>query len=310
MRAACIGLADRRCDVMLRIIIVAEHASAKFGGEAALPLHYFRALRQRGHQVWLITHARTRTELESMFPGEGRIVYIEDSRFHRLMHTLSRWLPARLSHFTLGFASRLSVQLAQRARIRRILREEHIDVIHQPMPVSPREPSMIYGFGVPVVIGPMNGGMDYPPAFQHARIFENASIRIARAAADAFNLLMPGKLRAAVLLVANTRTRRALPARARGRVVELVENGIDLDVWRPAPDEVAPAQAQQVTKFVYMGRLVDWKRVDLLLEAFARAAPHAPMSLLVIGSGPEQEGLKALAAKLNILAVAGIRRPG
>ena len=42
-----------------RIAIVSEHASAKFGGEAALPLHYFRVLRRLGHEVWLVTHART-----------------------------------------------------------------------------------------------------------------------------------------------------------------------------------------------------------------------------------------------------------
>jgi hypothetical protein len=28
-----------------RVLIVADHASARFGGEAALPLHYFRVLR-------------------------------------------------------------------------------------------------------------------------------------------------------------------------------------------------------------------------------------------------------------------------
>jgi hypothetical protein len=32
----------------LRILLVAEHASAQFGGEAALPLHYYRVLRSRG----------------------------------------------------------------------------------------------------------------------------------------------------------------------------------------------------------------------------------------------------------------------
>ncbi len=47
----------------LRVLIAAEHASARFGGEAALPLHYFRVLRKRGIPVWLVTHARTRDEL-------------------------------------------------------------------------------------------------------------------------------------------------------------------------------------------------------------------------------------------------------
>ena len=40
-----------------RVLIVAEHASAKFGGEAILPLHYFRVLRKRGIEAWLIVHS-------------------------------------------------------------------------------------------------------------------------------------------------------------------------------------------------------------------------------------------------------------
>ena len=57
-----------------RVLIVAEHASARFGGEAALPLHYFRVLRNRGVPVWLVTHARTRDELSALYPGDARIV--------------------------------------------------------------------------------------------------------------------------------------------------------------------------------------------------------------------------------------------
>ena len=30
-------------------------------------------------------------------------------------------------------------------------------MIHQPIPVSPREPSLLFGLGAPIVIGPMNG---------------------------------------------------------------------------------------------------------------------------------------------------------
>ena len=53
----------------MRVLIVAEHASLKFGGEAALPVHYYRILRRRQIPVWLVVHERTRSELESLFPS-------------------------------------------------------------------------------------------------------------------------------------------------------------------------------------------------------------------------------------------------
>src|SRR5207253_1469582 len=122
----------------LRILIVCEHASAQFGGEAALPLHYFRVLRKRGADVWLLTHARTRAELMRLFPGDERILFVEDTRLHRAMWRLGSRLPAQVAYFTTGFVSRFATQLAQRRIARRLVRDERIDVVHQPMPVSPR----------------------------------------------------------------------------------------------------------------------------------------------------------------------------
>jgi glycosyltransferase involved in cell wall biosynthesis len=287
----------------LRILIVAEHASARFGGEAALPLHYFRVLRRRGNPVWLVTHARTRAELDALCPGDPRIHYIEDTGFHRLMWRLSRLLPSRIAYFTTGFASRFAVQLVQRRVIRRLVAEHAISVVHQPMPVSPREPSMIYGFGVPVIIGPMNGGMDYPPAFRHQRSFEGFFVQMARAGSRLLNWAMPGKRQAQVLLVANERTRRALPTGSRGAVVELVENGVDLALWEPsAKCESEPRADPAIASFVYMGRLVDWKRVDLLMRAFALSSAQVRMRLAVIGSGAEEPALRDLARELNVWA--------
>ena len=284
-----------------RVLIAAEHASARFGGEAALPLHYFRVLRNRGVPVWLITHARTRDELSALYPGDAHIVYIDDTGWHRAMWRIGQRLPNAISYVTTGFLSRLSTQLAQRRIVRRLVAEHGIEVVHQPMPVSPREPSMLFGFGVPVVIGPMNGGMDYPPAFRrHRGAAERWLLNAGRASAALLNRLMPGKRRAAALLVANKRTRDALPAGVCEHVVELVENGVDLGVWRPAAAQAQAASDDAVTTFVFMGRLVDWKAVDLLLEAFARARARAPMRLWVLGDGSERAALEALAARLAI----------
>ena len=285
----------------LRVLIAAEHASARFGGEAALPLHYFRVMRQRGIAVWLVTHARTRDELEALYPGDERILYIEDSGFHRVMWRLGTWLPDAISYFTTGFLSRLSTQLVQRRLIQRLVREQGITVVHQPMPVSPREPSMLYGLGVPVVIGPMNGGMDYPAAFLRQRGgVERAMLGMGRASATLLNALMPGKRRAAILLVANRRTRDALPGGVCKQVVELVENGVDLSLWQAPVQRASAPPEGGPTVFIFMGRLVAWKAVDLLLLAFATARSHAPMSLWILGDGDERARLEALAAELGI----------
>ena len=61
-------------------------------------------------------------------------------------------------------------------------------MIHQPMPVSPKEPSLIYGMGVPVVIGPMNGGMDYPESFRQMQSnFEYFALTLGRQLANLMN---------------------------------------------------------------------------------------------------------------------------
>ncbi len=288
-----------------KILIVCEHASAKFGGEAALPLHYFRVLRARGADVWLLTHARTRDELLRLFPGDARIRFIEDTRLNRAMWQLSRRLPAQIAYFTTGFVSRFATQLAQRRIARRLVRDEGIELIHQPMPVSPREPSMMFGFGVPVVIGPMNGGMAYPPAFARQRgPLERTLLALGRWSASVLNGVMPGKRRAALLLVANRRTREALPAGVCPRVVELVENGVDLSLWRAEGAEGEHAAPSGLTTFAFVGRLVDWKAVDLLLHAFQRAARHARIALVIMGDGAERPALERLCGELGIAAAA------
>jgi len=289
----------------LRVLIVAEHASLKFGGEAALPLHYYRIFRRRNLDTWLVVHERTRSELDSLFPlDQDRIVFISDTAAHRLLWRLSQALPARLASFTVGFILRYMTQLTQRRVIRRLIREKNISVIHQPIPVSPKEPSMIYGMNVPVIIGPMNGGMDYPPAFRKAQsLTERLALSLGRRLANIMNTLMPGKREAATLLVANERTRAALPRGACSRVITLVENGVDLSLWKTSASASATARIPPaVLRFVFVGRLVDWKAVDLLLLAFQRASRQAPMSLSIIGHGVERAALEQMARTLDLLS--------
>jgi glycosyltransferase involved in cell wall biosynthesis len=107
------------------------------------------------------------------------------------------------------------------------------------------------------------------------------------------NRLLPGKRLAAVVLVANERTRLALPAVIRGRVIELVENGIDFSVWQATPVNAESS----ANRFVFLGRLVDWKALDVVIHAL-QAVPCAELE--VIGDGPMLEVWRKLAQVLGV----------
>lgn len=280
----------------MRVCIVAEHASKRFGGEAIIPYHYFRVLRARGVDAWLVVHMRTRTELESLFPSDlDRLRFVEDMALQRLFYKMSAFLPRRISESTFRLANQFLTQLCQRAILRQLIRDVGIDVIHQPIPVSPRFPSLLSGLGVPLVIGPLNGGMDYPPAFRKAESsLSHIFVAIARSFSDIANSILPGKKRADLVLVANERTRQVLPTGLRGRVVEIPENGVDLAQWtQPDADRDEP----HPQPFLFIGRLIDWKALDLGIRAL-QSVPGARLD--VIGDGPMLSVWQALATELGV----------
>ncbi len=59
---------------------------------------------------------------------------------------------------------------------------------------------MMYGLGVPVVIGPMNGNMTYPPEYRSRSFAERAFVPVARGFADLANYLVPGKAAGGVVV--------------------------------------------------------------------------------------------------------------
>jgi glycosyltransferase involved in cell wall biosynthesis len=284
----------------MRICIVAEHASYRFGGEAVLPLHYFSRLRSRGVEAWIIVHSRTQAELEEAFPSDKhRFRFVEDTWLHRLLLRLSRFLPRRVAESTLGLLSQLLTQYLERKLLKVLIAEESIGIVHQPIPVSPRFPSLMGNLGVPVIIGPMNGGMEYPPSFRTTEsMLSRVWIQVGRRLSGLANLVATGKTEAAILLVANQRTHHALHSNIHGQVIELLENGVDLKVWSPcAFDRNALCDRTERHRFVFIGRLVDWKGVDMAIEAVARV-PDAHLE--IVGDGPMRAAWQQLALELGV----------
>jgi len=63
---------------------------------------------------------------------------------------------------TAGWISANVATVLQRRVVRDLVKRHGIDVVRQPTPVSPKMHSLIWGVGIPVITGPLNGGIDGP----------------------------------------------------------------------------------------------------------------------------------------------------
>jgi hypothetical protein len=162
----CRSKQQSKIPIELRVLIICENASFRFGGEATLPLHYFIKLREQNIEKWLIVHERVRQELAELLGNEfERIRFIPNTWVHKLLHNIAILFPEAIGKFTFGQAMLLWSQYLARQIAKELILHQRINVIHQPTPVSPKHISLNYNLGVPLVIGLLNGGMTYPSGF-------------------------------------------------------------------------------------------------------------------------------------------------
>jgi glycosyltransferase involved in cell wall biosynthesis len=285
-----------------RVVILGENASMKMGGEASFPYLFFKLLRARGVEAWLVAHARTRDEMLRLLPEEtDRMHFIEESPLDIWLWKLGLRLPRKIDEQTIGMLRHILTHRRLRRLVAEVIRRERAEIVHETTPISPKAPSAMYNLGVPVVAGPLSGAMDFPPAFQHlqskaARLIERGG----RAVSHLANWLVPGRIKAESLVVANEQTLKALPKGYRGKVYEgISEVSVDLKVWKLGGR--ASREADGIVRFSYLGRLVGWKAVDLLIDAFRIVADRCPEARLeILGDGETRQELEAQTARLGL----------
>lgn len=286
----------------MRVVIVAENVSMRMGGEASLPFYYFKLLRERHVDVWMVCHARVREELRSAFPNNEdfqKIRFVEDTGFQALVWRISDWFPYRIKDLIFGQLLHLITQFKARTVVKKMIDELDIQIVFEPSPITPKGLSFMYDMGVPVVIGPLCGGLEFPPAFRYmdSRL-AHISISVGRFLSAIAHRLVPGKLQADALIVSCKCTADALPKGYRGKVYEVVESGVDLSLWKLTKRH--DTQPSQPVRFVYSGRFVDWKGVQFLVQAFKQVADTTNSVLELIGDGELRQQIEAEVAALNI----------
>jgi glycosyltransferase involved in cell wall biosynthesis len=79
--------------------------------------------------------------------------------------------------------------------------------------------------------------------------------------------------------------------------ITVIPNGVDLDFYHPIPQ--SPKSPSPTV--LYLGRLKKYKRVDLIIRAFARVVQKRPDAQLIIaGKGTQRPELEGLAQRLGV----------
>jgi glycosyltransferase involved in cell wall biosynthesis len=268
------------------ILLVAPNLSRRMGGEAQKALAVCTQLIDDGHRVIQVAHERCKAEMDADFPHVD-VRYVKDS-------PLQAWLYRRFGKNWIINA--IDAWLLNRLA-RQVAREESVAIAHFVTPISPVLPH--FGMGdLPFVIGPLNGNIFHPDGLAHRM---DMTRRLRRSLMPVFQTvlgsLFRGKKKAAAILVAGgARTRHSLSlAGITGpRLIDTLDSGIANEI----ADHALTEQVGHKARFVFLGRLVEYKGCDLAIRALGLAAPDATLD--IIGLGEEEPRLRALIDELGL----------
>lgn len=182
------------------------------------------------------------------------------------------------------------------------IRAGDFDIVHRITPLSPTTPSLLAKrcsrAGAPFVLGPLNGGVPWPRAFDSARRAEREWLSYAR---NAYKLL-PGyrstREHAAAILVGSQDTLAQMDAAYRAKCRYVPENAVDPARFRARRTRTA----SKPIRCVFVGRFVPYKGADMLLEAAAPLVRAGALHVKLLGDGPQRAELEAFVAREGLAA--------
>jgi glycosyltransferase involved in cell wall biosynthesis len=294
-------MASGRLDRM-RILLIAEMCNPAWTSVPLVGYNLARALASRPQlNVTLVTQIRNKLSLHDDPISQLAKVHFIDSEFVAApIFFLAKLLRGGTGKaWTLDTASMwpsyLMFEHIVFKQFRRRLERGEFDLIHRISPLSPVFPSPLAGWtDVPMLIGPLNGGLPFPKEFPELRKREREWLKPLRS----LYKLMPyfrstwKNLKGAI--AASRYTEKDFPIWYRGRRFFLPENGVDPQRFPLAPHWPEPAGP---FRFITVGRLVSLKAIDLIIEAMAGSESLNRCRLAIVGDGPERQNLEAIAQR-------------
>jgi glycosyltransferase involved in cell wall biosynthesis len=285
----------------MRILAVAPHANPHSVATSLVGYAQCDAL-ARHHSVTLAVRCEDLPPIMATRHLFARVEGVSIAALDRLYAWSIRWIfkgnygSQALTAFSypFGVAFELLVWLRFRARIM----AGDFDVVLRVLPVSSVQPSplawLLRRGPVPLVLGPVNGGLPWPTGFPQAerqREWITGLRTVYR-----FLPFARSTFREAAAILAGSSNTFAEFSKYNEKMFLVPENGIE-------SAEIAPLRASttgQPLQLAFVGRLVPYKACDLAIRGAALLLRDNRAHLTIVGDGPERGALQELATRLGI----------
>lgn len=295
----CVTLPSRvdRCsptELQMRALVLADSCNPEW---PSLPIVGYKAAIALGEvcDVTLATHVRNRENIEKHGKGKCEVVYLDNEYIAKPMYKASTIIRggknvAWTAGIAMSYLPYIAFERQAWKHLGKRIRDKEFDVVHRITPMSPTLPSWIAGRGnVPFVLGPLNGGLKWPPEFKAELAREREWLTYVRGAYRHLPYLKRTYRESSCILAGFKHTMADVPESCHDRVVLLPEVGVDPTVFK----ERIPNESDRLT-FVFVGRLVPYKCADVVIRAFAKSDTLRKHRLLMIGDGPDRPMLEGL----------------
>jgi glycosyltransferase involved in cell wall biosynthesis len=287
----------------LQVLLSAYQCGPGMGSASQIGWEWYSRLSRRT-RVTLITHIRNRHALNQAGAPlkDSEVIFIDTEWFAGPLYRFAKRLFPRSEHsvFMLsGLDFYVYDFVALRILKRRLAAGARWDLAHAVTPVTTLAATTLHRLGIPVIKGPLNNGVATPSGFASILCDDYTWLAPLRNIGKLMDLWAGSTRNAAAILIANSATQRMLPERYRPKCIPMLENAVDIELFRPAPWPSPPSVSTPL-RVLFVGRLVPFKALPLLLRGLARIRNEFPVELEVIGDGPMRDVWRREAVRLSI----------
>jgi glycosyltransferase involved in cell wall biosynthesis len=281
-----------------RVILSAYQCGPGLGSVSQIGWEWYSRLAAK-LPVTLVTHVRNREALEKTGAPlpDSEIIYIDTEWFAGPLYRFASKLFPHSEH-PVFLISSLDYYLYDWMALRILRqREKEGDIVHQATPVSPLAATRLYKLGIPLILGPWNGALPSPKEYPEIMKAEAGWVYPIRKLGGLIDGIIGSTRNARLILVATAATRHAIAPKYSPKCVAMLENGVNLDLFQAQPWPAAPS-AENPLQILFVGRLLPFKGVSMLVDAVARL--NSPYRLTIVGAGSEETALREQTATLGL----------